>query len=99
MLCYTSTSVIGGSSQPSVHVSYGAVAISVLIMGISPFHTSSLTNSLFAVPRHPPRSWRRHPVQCLVLTSKIFPETTFIPPFSPLALLGLLYTILVMFAY
>lgn len=83
MLCYTSTSVIGGSSQPSVHVSYGAVAISVLIM----------------VPRHPPRSWRRHPVQCLVLTSKIFPETTFIPPFSPLALLGLLYTILVMFAY
>ena len=33
------------------------------------------------------------------LTSKEFLTTRFLPLFSPLALLGLLYTILVMFAY
>lgn len=33
------------------------------------------------------------------LTSKIFLETRFLPLFGPFALLGLLYTILVMFAY
>lgn len=32
-------------------------------------------------------------------TSKTFLDKTFLPIFSPLALLGLLYTILVMFAY
>ena len=33
------------------------------------------------------------------LTSRAFFETRFLPYFSPLALLGLLYTIIVMFAY
>jgi ACR3 family arsenite transporter len=33
------------------------------------------------------------------LTSKTFLDTRFLPLFSPFALLGLLYTILVMFAY
>ena len=35
----------------------------------------------------------------LRLTSRRFLETTFLPYFGPLALLGLLYTIVVMFAY
>ena len=35
----------------------------------------------------------------LTLTSPRFFETRFLPWFSPLALLGLLYTIVVMFAY
>jgi ACR3 family arsenite transporter len=33
------------------------------------------------------------------LTSKAFLDTRFLPLFGPLALIGLLYTILVMFAY
>ncbi|KAF5386026.1 hypothetical protein D9615_002631 [Tricholomella constricta] len=73
---------IGGSNQPDVHVSYGAVAISVLIYLGIPLVAGVVTR--YGV-------W--------YLTSKTFLETKFLPLFSPLALLGLLYTILVMFAY
>ncbi|KAF8063603.1 sodium bile acid symporter family-domain-containing protein [Lyophyllum atratum] len=73
---------IGGSTQSSVHVSYGAVAISVLIYLGIPLAAGVITR--YSV-------W--------YLSSKTFLETKFIPLFSPIALLGLLYTILVMFAY
>ncbi|GLB37286.1 putative arsenical-resistance protein ACR3 [Lyophyllum shimeji] len=73
---------LGGRSQPSIHVSYGAVAISVLIYLGIPLVAGVVTR--YCV-------WS--------LASKTFLETKFIPLFSPLALLGLLYTILVMFAY
>jgi len=74
--------VIGGTGQEQVRVSYGDVAISVLIYLGIPLVAGIITR--YTV-------WR--------LTSKSFLETKFIPWFSPLALLGLLYTILVMFAY
>ncbi|RDB19029.1 Arsenite resistance protein ArsB [Hypsizygus marmoreus] len=73
---------IGGGHQSSIHVSYGSVAISVLIYLGIPLVAGVVTR--YSV-------W--------YLTSKTFLETRFLPYFSPLALLGLLYTILVMFAY
>ncbi|PFH48607.1 hypothetical protein AMATHDRAFT_180210 [Amanita thiersii Skay4041] len=72
--------IIGG--QDSIHVSYGEVAISVLIYLGIPLVAGVIT---------------RYGVQ--LVTSKAFFERRFLPVFSPLALLGLLYTILVMFAY
>ncbi|KAG5640808.1 hypothetical protein DXG03_006955 [Asterophora parasitica] len=73
---------IGGKSQAGVHVSYGDVAVSVLIYLGIPLAAGVVTR--YSV-------W--------YLTSKTFLEKKFLPAFSPLALLGLLYTILVMFAY
>ncbi|KAI0374070.1 arsenical-resistance protein ACR3, partial [Pilatotrama ljubarskyi] len=72
--------VLGGGGE--VHVSYGDVAISVLIYLGIPLAAGVITR--YAVLR---------------LTSRTFFETRFVPYFSPLALLGLLYTVLVMFAY
>ncbi|KAI0630326.1 sodium bile acid symporter family-domain-containing protein [Trametes polyzona] len=72
----------GGGLQETVHVSYGDVAISVLIYLGIPLAAGVLTR--FALLR---------------LTSRTFFETRFLPSFSPLALLGLLYTVVVMFAY
>jgi ACR3 family arsenite transporter len=74
--------ISGGKNQSAIHVSYGNVAISVLIYLGIPLLAGVTT---------------RYTVW--YLTSKTFLETRFIPLFSPLALLGLLYTILVMFAY
>jgi len=74
--------VIGGGSQSRLHVSYGNVAISVLIYLGIPLIAGVIT---------------RYTVW--YLTSKEFLVTRFLPLFSPLALLGLLYTILIMFAY
>jgi len=71
-----------GENQSAVQVSYGDVAISVLIYLGIPLLAGVSTR--YAV-------W--------YLTSKTFLDTRFLPIFSPLALLGLLYTILVMFAY
>lgn len=92
--------VIGGESQVGIHVSYGNVAISVLIVCVqavclhdmfSPFAFQYLGIPLVA------GITTRYTVWCL--TSKEFLNTRFLPLFSPLALIGLLYTILVMFAY
>ncbi|KAI0745817.1 arsenical-resistance protein ACR3 [Earliella scabrosa] len=72
----------GGGVEETIHVSYGDVAISVLIYLGIPLAAGVVTR--FAV---------------LKLTSRAFFESRFLPYFSPLALLGLLYTIVVMFAY
>ncbi|KAI0743474.1 arsenical-resistance protein [Daedaleopsis nitida] len=72
----------GGAIEQSVHVSYGDVAISVLIYLGIPLAGGIIT---------------RYTV--IWLSSRAFFETKFVPYFSPLALLGLLYTIIVMFAY
>jgi len=74
--------IIGGSKQASIHVSYGNVAISVLIYLGIPLISGVVT---------------RYTVW--YFTSKNFLDTRFLPIFSPLTLLGLLYTILVLFAY
>ncbi|KAI0703383.1 sodium bile acid symporter family-domain-containing protein [Cerioporus squamosus] len=72
----------GGGIQNTIHVSYGDVAISVLIYLGIPLAAGVMTR--FAVIR---------------LAGREFFETRFLLYFSPLALLGLLYTIIVMFAY
>ncbi|TFK93741.1 arsenical-resistance protein ACR3 [Polyporus arcularius HHB13444] len=72
----------GGGVQNTIHVSYGDVAISVLIYLGIPLAAGVVTR--FTVMR---------------LAGREFFETRFLPYFSPLALLGLLYTIIVMFAY
>ncbi|KAF8629779.1 hypothetical protein AX17_005558 [Amanita inopinata Kibby_2008] len=68
--------------QADIHVSYGQVAISVLIYLGIPLAAGVIT---------------RYGVR--LLTSKSFFENRFLPLFSPLSLIGLLYTILVLFAY
>ncbi|KAL1939819.1 hypothetical protein VTO73DRAFT_9519 [Trametes versicolor] len=72
----------GGGVHQTIHVSYGSVAISVLIYLGIPLAAGVITR--FTLLR---------------LTSRAFFETRFLPYFGPLALLGLLYTIVVMFAY
>ncbi|PIL36158.1 transporter [Ganoderma sinense ZZ0214-1] len=72
----------GGGTEETLHVSYGDVAISVLIYLGIPLAAGIATR--FAMLR---------------LTSRRFFEEKFLPYFGPLALLGLLYTIVVMFAY
>lgn len=72
--------LIGG--QSNVHVSYGNVAISVLIYLGIPLVAGIIT---------------RYTVW--YLTSKSFLNNRFLPVFSPLALIGLIFTILIMFAY
>jgi len=72
--------VIGGSAI--AHISYGDVAIAVLIYLGIPLVAGIITR--YSV-------W--------YFSSKTFLTTRFLPAFSPLALLGLLYTIFVMFAY
>ncbi|KDR70682.1 hypothetical protein GALMADRAFT_229986 [Galerina marginata CBS 339.88] len=74
--------VIGGQGRSDIHVSYGNVAISVLIYLGIPLMAGVIT---------------RYSVWYFM--GKTFLDRHFIPFFSPLALLGLLYTILVMFAY
>ncbi|KAG6844410.1 hypothetical protein H0H87_007065 [Tephrocybe sp. NHM501043] len=73
---------ISGRDQPDIHVSYGSVAISVLIYLGIPLAAGVVTR--YSV-------W--------YMTSKTFLDKKFLPCFGPLALAGLLYTILVMFAY
>ncbi|KAJ6608308.1 sodium bile acid symporter family-domain-containing protein [Mycena sp. CBHHK59/15] len=74
--------VVGGKSTSHLHLSYGKVAISVLIYLGIPLAAGIVTR--YTV-------WR--------LTSKAFLEERFLPLFGPWALIGLLYTIIVMFAY
>jgi len=74
--------IMGVKSQSAVHVTYGNVAISVLIYLGIPLVAGVITR--FTI-------W--------YFTSKEFLNNRFLPLFSPLALLGLLYTIIVMFAY
>jgi len=74
--------VIGGGSHSGLRLSYGNVAISVLIYLGIPLAAGVITR--FTI-------WH--------LKSKEFLITRFLPLFSPLAFIGLLYTILVMFAY
>ncbi|TCD69012.1 hypothetical protein EIP91_009234, partial [Steccherinum ochraceum] len=76
--------VIGGASgQDRIHVSYGEVAVSVLIYLGIPLALGLTTRTLFlSTPK-----------------TRTFFHHTFLPFFSPISLIGLLYTILVMFAY
>jgi len=71
----------GPGSQ--IHVSYGDVAISVLIYLGIPLGLGLITRTLFL----------------LTARGRAFFHKTFLPLISPLSLIGLLYTILVMFAY
>ncbi|KAI0728107.1 sodium bile acid symporter family-domain-containing protein [Fomitopsis betulina] len=73
--------VMGGAGT-DIRVSYGDVAISVLIYLGIPLGAGLLTRLCF-----------------LVFTSREFFTTRFLPLISPLAPLGLLYTIIVLFAY
>lgn len=90
--------VIGGAEEAAVHVTYGNVAISVLI--VSP--TNPTSNCVLTTPQY-----LGIPLVMGVITrytvwhctSKEFLTARFLPMFAPLALLGLLYTIIVMFAY
>jgi ACR3 family arsenite transporter len=90
--------VIGGSA--TVHVSYGDVAISVLIVRLhsttSSFQNHQHTMQYLGIPLVAGIITR---YSVWYFTSKKYLTTRFLPVFSPLALLGLLYTILVMFAY
>lgn len=91
--------VIGGGSQSEVHVSYGNVAISVLIVRlfyVRDLHLPLTSAQYLGIPLVAGVITR---YSIWYLTSKEFLTTRFLPLFSPLALLGLLYTILVMFAY
>ena len=92
--------VIGGQSHSELHVSYGDVAISVLIVG-PPFflHVDSILTACLQYLGIPLAAGVITRYTIWYLTSKKFLTTRFLPLFSPLALLGLLYTILVMFAY
>ncbi|KAJ3490401.1 hypothetical protein NLI96_g1499 [Meripilus lineatus] len=76
--------IIGGAkAQENIHVSYGDVAISVLIYLGIPLSLGFLTRIvLLSTPR-----------------STTFLHKTYIPLVSPLTTIGLLYTIVVMFAY
>ncbi|KIM41603.1 hypothetical protein M413DRAFT_445579 [Hebeloma cylindrosporum] len=74
--------VIGGNKQQSLHVSYGMVAISVLIYLGIPLLAGIVT---------------RYGI--ILLAGKDFFTKRFLPIFSPLSLIGLLYTIIVLFAY
>lgn len=71
-----------GNQESSIHVSYGKVAISVLIYLGIPLVAGAITR--YGV-------W--------LLTSKCFLNEKFLPLFGYISLLGLLYTIIVMFAY
>ncbi|KAI0958845.1 hypothetical protein AcV7_004546 [Taiwanofungus camphoratus] len=73
--------IIGGASH-AIHVSYGEVAISVLIYLGIPLAAGLTTRTLL-----------------LLLTSREFFTTRFLPLISPLGPLGLLYTVVVLFAY
>ncbi|TFY64092.1 hypothetical protein EVJ58_g2846 [Rhodofomes roseus] len=73
--------VMGGAGA-DIHVSYGNVAISVLIYLGIPLGAGLLTRLFF-----------------LFFTSREFFMTRFLPLISPLGPLGLLYTIIVLFAY
>ena len=92
--------VIGGQSHSELHVSYGDVAISVLI--VAPpffFHVDSILTAFLQYLGIPLAAGVITRYTIWYFTSKEFLTTRFLPLFSPLALLGLLYTILVMFAY
>ncbi|KZT71017.1 arsenical-resistance protein ACR3 [Daedalea quercina L-15889] len=73
---------IMGGAGTDIHVSYGNVAISVLIYLGIPLGAGLLTRFFF-----------------LFVISREFFMTRVIPLISPLAPLGLLYTIIVLFAY
>ncbi|KZT08368.1 arsenical-resistance protein ACR3 [Laetiporus sulphureus 93-53] len=73
---------IMGGAGTDIHVSYGRVAISVLIYLGIPLGAGLLTRALL-----------------LYFTSRQFLTERFLPVISPLAPLGLLYTVIVLFAY
>ena len=91
--------VIGGKSHSGLHVSYGNVAISVLIVGPAFVPHPSWILTLLQYLGIPLVAGVITRYTVWSLTSKEFLVTRFLPLFSPLALLGLLYTVLVMFAY
>lgn len=98
--------IIGNTAESSaIHVSYGNVAISVLIVCCaSSFHSPLLDDiDMTCITLQ----YLGIPLLAGILTrfivwflfSKNFLLASFLPYFGPLSLLGLLYTIIVMFAY
>jgi ACR3 family arsenite transporter len=87
--------VIGGDA--SLKVSYSDVAISVVIVRVPPPCRKPLTSRQYLGIPLVAGAFTRYAVWGL--TSKSFLETKFLPYFGPLALVGLLYTIFVLFAY
>ena len=92
--------VIGEENHSGLHVSYGNVAISVLIVGAAflhhPVYSLTVLLQYLGIPLVAGVITR---YSIWYITSKEFLIARFLPVFSPLALLGLLYTVLVMFAY
>jgi ACR3 family arsenite transporter len=80
--CVFFINVISGNRQDSLHVSYGTVAISVLIYLGIPLVAGVLTRCAV-----------------ILLAGRDFFSKKFLPVFSPLSLIGLLYTIIILFAY
>ncbi|KAH9913903.1 arsenical-resistance protein [Epithele typhae] len=92
----------GGGVEETLHVSYKDVAISVLIVRVFCLLDPILViadGARAAVPRHPALCGIVTRFVVLKTTSRAFLESRFLPWFSPLAFIGLLYTIVVMFAY
>jgi arsenite transporter len=93
--------VIGNASE-QIHVSYGGVAISVLIVSLFLFIfffvrvISSFGRQYLGIPLVAGVITR---YGVWLATSREFLDKRFLPAFGPLALIGLLYTIVVMFAY
>lgn len=93
--------VISGETEFSI--SYGTVAIDVLIVSsisqsVLPFQliTGSINMQYLGIPLVAGVVTR---YAVWGLTSRLWLETRFLPVFGPLALIGLLYTIFVLFAY
>lgn len=87
-----------GHTEQGVHLAYGSVAISVLIVSFLSIRMIIMLTI---------RQYLGIPLLAGVITrftvirlkSKEFFDTAFAPRFSPLSFIGLLYTIIVMFAY
>lgn len=90
--------VIGNTAQ-GVHLAYGTVAISVLIVSCM---STKIINKALTIPQYlgiPLVAGVITRFTVIRLKSREFFDKQFVPRFSPLALVGLLYTIIVMFAY
>jgi ACR3 family arsenite transporter len=92
--------VVGHRDVSHTHLDYGSVAISVLIAScpfeFCRFEVHGCNFQYLGIPLVAGIVTR---YTVWALTSKTFLQDRFLPMFGPLAFLGLLYTILVMFAY
>lgn len=92
--------VVGGRDTSHTQLNYGSVAISVLIVSFwLMFYRFDAHGCNFKYMGIPLGAGIVTRYTVWSLTSKKFLEDRFLPIFGPFALVGLLYTILVMFAY